>query len=291
MIRKILIPLNESQLSESAIPCALDFADRFELETILMEVTPHFVGVAPGLLPMTGRQMQVAQVNRAGTYLQRQAEKWGPRRVSTETPVGLPAEQICELAFQKGCDLIVMASHGRDHFPRWLLGSVAEGVLRQAHCPILLLRSPALQTSLFHKIVVPTDGSESSLAFLPDLRNFLAPNGTVTLLLSTGTSLAPPPQGLGAHFRAVEAGLRLLERDGQPYPVVVLGGDPVHDILDWCDSNSPDLIAMSTHGRSGFRRFLLGSVTEKVARQAPFPMLVYPRFRPRQTGSGNRLPS
>ena len=280
MLRRILVPLDESKLSETAIPCALDFARRCSAETVLVEVVPHFVGQAPGLLPMSGREMEREQLTHSKLYLEKQAGRWETLPVSIHTPVGRTCEQICALAFEKGCDLILMTSHGRDHFPRWLLGSAAEGVLRQAHCPVLLLRPPAVKTSEFRKILVPSDGSEASLAFLPDLQTFLAPGGTITLLLSRGTASVRPLTGMEAHFGLVEQRLRQMEWKGQPYPVVVLTGDPASDILDWSENNKCDLIAMSTHGRSGFRRFWLGSVTEKVARHAPCPVLVFPHVRP-----------
>lgn len=275
MLRKILLPLDESKLSESAIPCALDLVSRCSAETILMEVTPHFAGQAPGLLPLTALEMEQKQLEISRKYLEKQAARWGTHPVSLHTPVGRACEEICNLAFEKGCDLILMASHGRDNFPRWLLGSVAEGVLRQTRSPVLLLRPPAGDHSLFQNILVPTDGSDASLAFLPDLRNFLAARGTITLLLSSGTSLVRPVGGMEMHFQQIETRLRQLG-----YPVVVLKADPVADILRWSESNGCDLIAMSTHGRSGFRRFWLGSVTEKVARHAPCPVLVFPHFRP-----------
>ena len=266
-----MLPLDESPLSESVIPCALDFAARCSAETLLVEVTPPFVG----------REMEQQQLGYSRSYLDKLSAGWAPHSVSVHTPVGRACEEICKLAFEKGCDLIVMASHGRDNFPRWLLGSVAEGVLRQAHCPVLLLRPPAPEASLFRNILVPTDGSEVSLAFLTDLRAFLAPSGSISLLLSSGTSLSRPIGGMEAHFQQIEMRLRQLQWNGQPYPVVVLKADPVADILRWSESNGCDLIAMSTHGRSGFRRFWLGSVTEKVARHAPCPVLVFPHFRPR----------
>lgn len=271
MLSKILLPLVESELSESTIPCALDFAARGTTETLLVEVAP---------LPLAGAEVEQQQLEQCRLYLQRQSARWGAHPVTYHTPVGRPDEEICRLAFDEGCDLILMASHGRDHFSRWLLGSVAEGVLRQARCPVLLLRPPAAPHSLFQKILVPTDGSDVSLAFLPNLPNFLAPGGTITLLLSTGTSLSRPIGGLEAHFQLTENRLRQLQWNGEPYPLVVLKADPVHDILSWSQANSCDLIAMSTHGRGGFRRFWLGSVTEKVARHAHCPVLVYPHFRP-----------
>lgn len=273
MLHKLLLPLLENDISQSVVPCALDFATRCSAETLLVEV------VRP-----SGPELEQQQQEHARVYLEKVSSHWAGYRVSQHTPVGRPDEEICRLAFEQGCDLIVMASHGRDHFARWFLGSVAEALLRQAPCPVLLLRQPAPVRSSFKKILVPTDGSEVSLAFLADLRHFLEPGGTITLLLSSGTSLTRPIGGLEAHFQQVETRLRQLQWDGQPYPLVTLNADPVHDILSWSAANLCDLIAMSTHGHSGFRRFWLGSVTEKVARHAPCPVLVFPHLRPVEAG-------
>jgi len=280
MLRRILVPLDGSKLSESAIPCALNLASRLAAETVLVEVTRHFALAAPGLPPATALAMQDEQLKRSQNYLEEHSAAFAPRSVAIYTPLGRPTDEIPKLALEQGCNLIVMSSHGRDYLSRWLLGSVAEGVIRQAHCPVLLLRTPAVERSLFRNIVVPSDGSKPSLAFLADLQNFLAPDGKITLLLSTGTSLSPELGAMESYFEQIETELRQLEYKGTPYPVAVLKGEPASDILSWCENNACDLIAMSTHGRSGYRRFWLGSITEKVARHATCSVLVFPHFRP-----------
>jgi len=280
MLRRILVPLDESKLSESALPCALDLASRCQAETALVQVTPHVALEAPGLPAETALHMQEEQLKHARRYLEQKSAPFAPRPVKLYTPVGRASDEISRLAFEHGCDLILMCSHGRDHLARWLLGSVAEGVIRQAHCPVLLLRPATADHSLFRNIVVPSDGSAPSTAFLADLQNYLAPGGQITLLLSTGTSLSPEFGSMESYFQQVEGQLRQLQVHGKTLPLVVLRGEPADDILSWSQNHACDLIAMSTHGRSGYRRFWLGSITEKVARHATCPVLVFPHFRP-----------
>jgi len=280
MLKRILVPLDGSKLSETAIPCALDLASRYKAETMLVEVTRHLALAAPGLPPETALAMQAEQLKHSRNYLEQHSAAFAPQEVTICTPLGRPADEISRLALEKGCDLIVMCSHGRDYLSRWLLGSVAEGVIRQAHCPVLLLRPPMLDRSQFRNILVPSDGSQPSLAFLADLHQFLAPEGKITLLLSTGTSLSPELGAIEGYFERIEKELRRVEYNGATLPVAVLKGEPASDILGWCENQSCDLIAMSTHGRGGYRRFWLGSITEKVARHASCPVLVFPHFQP-----------
>ena len=110
MIKRVLLPLDESHLSETVIPCALDLALRCSAETLLLEVVPHFAGQAPGLLPMTGLEMEQQQLEHSRAYLEKQATRWGNQPVSVHTPVGRICEEICKLAWEKGCDLILMAA-------------------------------------------------------------------------------------------------------------------------------------------------------------------------------------
>lgn len=64
----------------------------------------------------------------------------GERRVSAEVRIGHAAEAITEAAIDYGCDLIVMATHGRRGLPHLVMGSVAEAVIRRAACPVLTVR-------------------------------------------------------------------------------------------------------------------------------------------------------
>jgi len=267
-------------LAESVLPCALALARRHQAETVLLRVVEHIGDLAPGLAAELVPELQQKALIRAVNYLESRAAAFAPGLVSPLTAMGSPREQIAELALQHSCDLIVMASHGRDGAQHLLLGSVAELVLRQAPCPVLLVRPQAPSGPDFRHIVVPVDGSEASLAVLGHLADYLAPGGKVTLLHSSGVSLYPnvPHKGhaVEAYLNEMEARLRKVEMDGVALEVVVLDGNPVDDILHWSKDNGCDLIAMSSHGRSGFRRLWLGSVCEKVARHAACDLLVFP---------------
>ena len=286
MIKRILVPLDGSELSESALPCAVQLARRHHSETILAQVIPHLAELAPGLAPELVPELQTRAVSRARNYLENRGSRFAPLVVSPLTRLGSAREEIPALAERCGCDLMVMASHGRDGAEHWLLGSVAEGILRAAPCPVLLVRPPAQALAAFHNILVPVDGSPASLQVLQRLPDYLAPGGQITLLQSGGLSLYPnfahKTELVEGYLAGLEADLRLVAENGPASQVVVLDGEPVDDILSWSRTHPCDLIAMSSHGRSGFRRFWLGSVAEKVSRQAPCDVLIFPHSAARQ---------
>ncbi|MBT9584205.1 universal stress protein [bacterium] len=278
---KILVPLDGSDLSESVLPCALDMARRHQAELVLVRATEHFGTIAPGLPPDLGLQLQEQAQKKSINYLESMQSHLPGVAVNAQAPLGPARDEIYHTAVRQKCDLIIMASRAREGPARWLLGSVAEAVLRQSPCPVLLLRPPAGQSSLFQHILVPIDGSEASLAVLHKVQPYLAPGGKVTLLQSSDLSLYPyvfdvKSETVQEYLNQLEADLRKIEVEGLTLEVTVLDGDPIDAILTWSQENDCDLIAMSTHGRTGFRRFWLGSVTEKVARHSHCPVLAFP---------------
>ena len=278
---KILVPLDGSDLAESVIPCCLDLAQRLLAEVLLVKATEHFGTLAPGLPPDLGLQLQEQAQTRSFNYLESMHERFPGLKISSQAPLGPAREEIAHTATREHCDLIVMASHGREGPARWLLGSVAEAVLRQSPCPVLLLRPPAGPSSLFQHILVPVDGSQTSLQVAHKIGPYLAPGGKVTLLQSSNLSLYPyvfdvRSETVERYLQETEDHLREYRVAGLEMDAVVLDGDAVDAILTWSHENEVDLIAMSTHGRSGVRRFWLGSVTEKVARHSHCPVLAFP---------------
>ena len=207
--------------------------------------------------------------------------RFGELPVKSLCTVGSPADEIAQTAAREHCQLIVMASHGRTGPARWLLGSVAEGVLRQTRCPILLLRPAPTQASIFHHILVPVDGSEASQRVVHSLAPYLAVGGKVTMLRSSGTTLYNSAveiksDAVQEYLDGLEKELRRIQVEGVDLKVKAVDGEAAEAILTFAKDHQCDLIAMSTHGRSGFRRFWLGSVTEKVARNATCPVLAFP---------------
>lgn len=248
----LLLPWDGTTFSQ----CALPVASRLGLPArVVRVVVPSNVAAPPGVAGSLGLRLTEGR-RRDALEQQARAELDAlilPSGWERDLLFGPAAEQIAEAARAQAAELIVMASHGRRDGSRWLLGSVAEGVVRQAPCPVLLLR-PEQEVADFSRVLVPVDGSAPGLEVLQEVRRWL------------------PPQ---SEVRALHAG------DDFEFPQGVVGsvveGQPVEVILQQARAWPCQLLALSTHGRSGFRRLVLGSVAENVARRAPCAVMLFPR--------------
>jgi nucleotide-binding universal stress UspA family protein len=188
-----------------------------------------------------------------------------------------------------------MATRGRSGIHRWLMGSVAEKVLRGATNPLLLVRGDEEGKSdgaaTLKSIVVPLDGSKLAETVLPravELAKKLSLEIVLTrayqIPLSTygGAEAAyiPNPNALmnvvkeeaGAYLEAKVDELR--QNGVEKVSSILLLGSGADEIIDLARTTPDNLIAMCTHGRSGVKRWALGSVTEKVVRHSGDPVLV-----------------
>lgn len=209
----------------------------------------------------------------------------------SEVIVGFPRRNVAEYAKEWKADLIMAGAHSHSAIGRFLLGSVAQGILRTAPCCVEIVRSPfGGRTPSSHpmRILVATDGSDCSVDAARWIATHPWPDGTVFRVLSveelvildnqmSASSLAPVyPSSLleelitAARDRASSAakiareallsgGRKVL--DDQAMPV----GDPRIAILDAAEAWGADMIVMGSHGRRGMDRFFLGSVSEAVA--------------------------
>jgi nucleotide-binding universal stress UspA family protein len=283
MPERILIPLDGSETAEAVLPQVRRILKRHEGEVVLVQAVPpyppDFHLIAPGPRPL------------AEKYLRRvtfQLVNDGVRATGLVRS-GAPADVILDVAEEKGISLIAMSTHGRTGLARWVFGSVTEKVLRASAVPLLLIRSfPApdgralsrgrLEALPFRTILVPLDGSEESRSVLTAVKALAGPiDAHVTLLTVTEEGEAASrwySPGLTA-----ESAERDLREACIPVRWEHRRGDPAVEILKTCDEEPVDLIAMSTHGRSGPGRWVLGSVTEKVLRAARLPMLVVRRAK------------
>lgn len=274
-MKRILVPLDGSELAELALGPARRLARKWDAELVLVRVTEPFVQGPLAQVPSQTSRWLSAEVR---PYLERVACDLAEEGFSVRTlfPRGVAREQIIRAARRQAAELIVMCSHGRSGVLRWLMGSVAEGILRRATCPILVVRPglPAMPEDGYHQILVPVDGSPLADEVVGRVQAYLAPQGQCTVVAAT--NLLP----LDLDKEAREDTARALEADlAERFPMLarqVFDGDASDVILTYAVDAGCDLIAMATHGRSGFKRFLLGSVTERVARHSRCPVLVFP---------------
>lgn len=145
MFDKILVPLDGSDMAESALAPAFSLASHCGRQVVLLRVTlPQTVLSPAGAPPPASSVMTSAHKDEqaeAAAYLARVKERWAGADIPIETHVlaGAPAELIVKVAQQQRVDLIVMSTHGRTGFSRLIYGSVAEAVLRGARLPLLLI--------------------------------------------------------------------------------------------------------------------------------------------------------
>lgn len=144
-IKRILVPLDRSQLAETALPLALSLAEKYQAQLILLHALEPTTSLAyatqPATLKLYARLIDRLSLE-AELYLrehQQQLRQQG-YEVEIEVAKGLAAEAVIEAAILREIDLIVMSTHGRGGLARWTTGSVADKVLRHSPCPVLLVR-------------------------------------------------------------------------------------------------------------------------------------------------------
>jgi nucleotide-binding universal stress UspA family protein len=209
---------------------------------------------------------------------------------------GQAGEVIIEKAATDKRTLIAMATRGRSGIHRWLMGSVAEKVLRGAANPLLLVRGDDEAKNngkaTLKSIVVPLDGSQLAETVLPpaiDLANRLSLEIVLTRAYQIPLSVAytgadaPYIPNYDALLNAVreEAGAYLEAKVNEvrgngvkTVSSILMVGSGADEIIDLARGTPDNFIAMCTHGRSGVKRWALGSVTEKVVRHSGDPVLV-----------------
>ena len=147
MFKRVIIPLDGSELAESILPFIIQIAGPLDIEVtlvrVLQPVPPEVVeGVGRVMIDDVGQRQAEAQ-----TYLADLATSIGTSgvRVRTDVRIGVPVREIVECVRERDADLVAMTTHGRSGLGRFLFGSVAEAVLRQAEVPVFLLRQTEKQ--------------------------------------------------------------------------------------------------------------------------------------------------
>lgn len=297
MYERILVPLDGSKTAEMALPYAVEIAGKLCSQFFLVEVSESGSPDAEHLC-QTYMERITDQVR-----LQLRGQE-GAELVTVQNKVltGKPADEILRYADQNKVSLIAMSRHGSSGEGPWFIGSIADKVLRAAKQSVLLIRTPASERSLrakqlVRRILVPLDGSRVGETAIPAAEILARALGAELVLLrvvvpsslqrdSFQGFIDPTLEELvtqaekGQEDRKTSASKYLkrvgkpLRERGTPSLSVVVMGYPPDQIIDYAEANEVDLISMSSHGRTGIRRWLFGSVTDKVLHAGNTPLLV-----------------
>lgn len=296
MYKKILVPLDGSQLSEGVLPYARFFAKQLKIPVELLQVIePETVSTFSD--PAHGHYVDAVEAGMKASsldYLEPVAGSFpDPSAVDCSVEIGKPAEVIVDKALAQAGALVAMATHGRSGLRRWLLGSVAEKVLRATNNHLLLVRpasrNGASGLARLVKVLVALDGSPLAERVLPpvavlsrkmDMEVVLLQAYTLPQVAYVADDYAPNMDQIAQQTREeaksyLEEKVEQLQAEGlRRVSYVLLDGDAAGEIIDIARRTPDNLVAMCTHGRSGIGRWVLGSVTERVVRHSGDPVLV-----------------
>lgn len=301
MLEQLLVTLDGSEFGEHALPFAKAIAERTgasvnishvhccEPPTDLLHNTPfQYEGVSMDAYEMKDAEQQRAYLKARESALKAELPD---NRICSALLEGYVTEALERHAREIGADLVVMTTHGRTGVSRAWLGSVADSLVRHSSFPLLVIRpmedGSTFPVPAFSHILVPLDGSPLGEKILePALDLAKAMDARFTLL-----HVVSPHVTVGARVSPVPSG-RLEERmeKAQAYLEGVVGrlGDegveaqsrieshyaPARAILNLAEEENVDLVALATHGYTGVKRALLGSVADKVLRGAKWPLLL-----------------
>lgn len=304
-MKRILVPLDGSEFAERALAPALQLARRtgaeVHLATVVSDLPPVPLASADGDLVS---QWFEEEEERAKKYLSEVQEGAAGKEegvtVETHVRLGPVARTLHLLADELDADLVTLTTHGRGAWQRAWLGSVADQLLRKAERPLLLFREAEDGSVLFgdpgspEHVLVPLDGSKASESVLDVLPRILDPEGGSRVTL---VSVLQKPFPLATTYlpHAVseerlledrknklegylgEAKGRLTEQGFRVDARALTADDAATALLELAGKEKVDLVALSTRGRGGVSRFLLGSVADKVVRGASTPVLTVRR--------------
>lgn len=266
MFKKILVPLDGSENSERAVPWAKRYARSAHAQVILIRC------VAPG---------HPEEVEEARRYLQGWEREFNFAGIPAKFAVrwGPPAVVIVRAATLRQVDVIIMATRGGSLVQRWLIGGVTEQVMRMSPKPVLVVRSQMAlpKQGRVSRILVPVDGSAIAESVIPSVERLArfhrARIEFVHVQGESESKSVATARTFDEFKRRMARACQGLRERGVKTAFQVGRGDPALEILRL--SRRADLVAMTTHGYGGFKRWIFGSVAEKVIHDAGVPVLVY----------------
>ena len=273
MLKKILLALDGSENAERALPWVKNYAAPEKAQVVL------FRAVDTEYLE---KEFIASELQDARNYLLRIEKELNYAGIPTRIIVreGKPARAIVGAAARENCDLILMTTRGGSKVQRWVMGGVTEQVLRLSPIPVLPVRCQTAFPKQGHvrRIIVPVDGSKLAEGVVPwarDLSRFLKARLVFLHVYPMG------PAGLSGrnedtydalHTRMIRL-CETLRQTGVKAVFKLQRGDAADRILKFADRD--DLIVTTTHGFGGFKRWILGSVAEKLIHEATIPVLVF----------------
>lgn len=277
--KKILCAIDGSKSSIHALRESFKFAIKEKCWIIVTSVVPPY----DGDLDLVGIRDVLGSMRRPCEDALKEAEKLAKEAgvmIKTVCEEGEIFERISDLASADNCDLIVMGRRGISRLERTLVGSVTARVIGYSQRDVLVVPGDA-QVG-FQRVLVATDGSKYCKAAVDRAIDFSGSYGgdvsVVSIVDVPSEFYAEAPQVVEDMARKargyVEEVKKQAEASGVKAEGFVKEGEPYQAIIDLANERKANIIVMGSHGRTGLKRLLMGSVVEKVIGYSPCPVLI-----------------
>ncbi|MSQ32553.1 MAG: universal stress protein [Dehalococcoidia bacterium] len=296
MYNTILVPLDGSNVAETILPYVRALADNLKTQVELLGVVePVIAGIHDYVYSKHHISVEDALRKETETYLKKASAYFDGTRGSVSTKIvnGSAAEKIVEEAGANPLTLIAMSTRGRSGVGRWAMGSVTDKVLHTTDKPIFIVRGseekPAAASATFRNILIPLDGSTvAEEALITAIQVAKATKLKVTLLRITPPAVSYyqlseyPAINFSQIAKEVDKDAQQylentsqkLNREGLSVETILLHGNAAAAIIDEVKKLPDSMVIMTTHGLSGVKRAILGSVTDRVVTESDKPVLV-----------------
>ncbi len=294
-LSKIVVGTDFSGDADIAVKQALNIARKHGAELVLLhigtiperpsEIPPQLLSVATEYHEIMKERL--TEVRDKLEQLRERIDGQGAR-VSQMMIDGFADSGLAEAADELGADLLVVGTHGHTGFKRFVLGSVAQRVVRLATGSVLVARAGSEGAGGYDKILVPIDFSKFTDPAIKMAIDMVSADGQIELFHGwklPGVTWAQDAWGSewanlreGIATAADERGLELVDKYSAKASACITFNNqelmPTVGIHDRVDEGHFDLVVMGSHGRKGWKRWTLGSVAEQTVRHAPCSVIV-----------------
>lgn len=287
--KRIVVPTDFSDTSETAIQLASEVADYYSSNLDIVNVVDATVYAYAGYPFASLSKELMSGAEAALNKVKVPAKK---AKLNRYLLSGSPAHEIADHARRHKAELIIIGTHGHGAVARFFLGSVADRVVHEANCNVIVtkqpkgkIKHPKKKTKPFSRILFPTDFSDTSKRALKQAISLTEDMDAELFVLHTiDDTLISTHVEEERHIILKELRTHALAEMKKQLPTELMNnfetigavkrGDPGKQIAAYAETHHCDLIVMGTHGRTGIERALIGSVADKVVRRAKCPVFL-----------------
>lgn len=277
-MKKILIPTDFSIQAEYALDLAYHLAKKSGAEIYLTHVVEdtsltsfNVTGEVSSLPNMEEKIFIVKLIEKARKELNNAAERYSDVTIHPKIRVGNPFHNIKDVISEQNVDLVVMGTKGSSGLQEVLVGSNAEKVVRYAKCPVLTLQEKSSSYD-FKNIVYASGTFEADDQAIAVVKVFQKMFGSTIHLvrINTPNNFERDSISQANMYKFVQA------HNLENYTQQIFNDVTEEEgIIYFADKVKADMIAMSTHGRTGFAHLITGSIAEDVVNHAKRPVLTH----------------